>query len=96
MACKQNKEVVAGLIRGALEGEVDLKSIETPVLFLVGEEDVLTPIYLHQRMHQKTKNSKISVIKGGHASLYEFPENIDMHIIPFLKDQSNQLPEHSL
>lgn len=87
-AAAQNKEAIAGLIRGALSGKVELEKIESPVLYLVGEEDVLTPFSLHERMGHKTKKSVVKKIAGGHASLYEYPENIENFVVPYLIEPS--------
>ena len=83
-ASSQNKDAIAGLIRGALSGYVELEKIKSPVLYLVGEEDILTPYDLHKRMCQKTKISDVKKISGGHASLYEYPENMEKFVVPYL------------
>lgn len=86
-ACSRNKEAMAGLMRGALSGAINVGDIKTPVLYLVGEEDVLTPPFLHKQMAAQTKGSTLKSIRGGHASLYEYPENIKDFVIPYLREE---------
>mgnify|MGYP006080786823 CR=1 FL=1 len=84
-ACLKNKDAMAGLMRGALSGTIDIESIESPVLYLVGEEDVLTPLFLHKQMAAVTKDAHLELIRGGHASLYEYPDNIQRYDLPYLQ-----------
>jgi hypothetical protein len=37
-------------------------------------------------MGQKTKISQVKKIAGGHASLYEYPENMDNFVVPYLME----------
>jgi len=51
-----------------------LPEITIPVLFLVGEEDEITPPEASELMHQKIKNSTIHIIpQAGHLSNLENP-----------------------
>ncbi|GAB4017037.1 MAG: pyrimidine utilization protein D [Bdellovibrio sp.] len=77
--------VIEALIDGAMEGEVNLSEIEVPVLFVCGEEDVLTPPYLHQQMEKKVEQSDLIIIEGGHASVYENPSVVAEKILPRLE-----------
>lgn len=77
--------VVRGLILGAMETSIDLTEISCPVLFIAGREDVLTPVFIHEKMLTKTKNAELKVAPGGHASLIERPGIMDTHIVPWLE-----------
>lgn len=77
--------VVESLIRGTLIGEIDVSEIETPTLFLVGDEDLLTPKSYHDSMAARMKNAKVIEVSGGHASLLEYPSSFETDVLPFLK-----------
>ncbi|MFT6603920.1 MAG: 3-oxoadipate enol-lactonase, partial [Bacteriovoracaceae bacterium] len=77
---------IIGLIKGALSGSVELSKIYTRTLFLVGEEDLLTPPSLLQALSREVSGSRLKIIPGGHASIIENPESIKREILPFLKE----------
>jgi|GEM_PF-451692 len=77
----ENPRVVERLIESSLDGHINLEKIVTPVLYAVGEEDVLTPISLHQKMKARTRGSDLVVIRGGHASILEYPASISEIIL---------------
>lgn len=77
---------IVGLLKGALEGEVDLRKITARTLFIVGDEDLLTPMSLQRKMAEQVKNSFLLEVRGGHASLIEHPENVKESILPFIKE----------
>lgn len=77
--------VIEALIDGAMEGEINLSDIEVPVLFVCGEEDVLTPPYLHQQMEKMVDQSDLIIVEGGHASVYENPSVVAEKILPRLE-----------
>lgn len=65
------------LIESALLDEaVDLTKIEVPVDFFVGEEDILTTRELHLEMATRCRQSSLGYLRGGHASVLEYPQNI--------------------
>jgi 3-oxoadipate enol-lactonase len=75
---------IEGLLKGALTGTVDLSKIKANTLFVVGEEDLLTPPSSHHRLAKQVENSRVEVVPGGHASIIENPESIKKVILPFL------------
>ncbi|PIP96408.1 MAG: hypothetical protein COV37_12840 [Bdellovibrio sp. CG11_big_fil_rev_8_21_14_0_20_39_38] len=77
--------VIEALIDGSMQGEIALEEIKVPVLFVCGEEDVLTPPYMHQQMEMRVKNSDLIMIKGAHASVLENPLELTTQVIPRLK-----------
>lgn len=79
-------ETTASLIRGAMDGEIELEKISTKTLILVGEEDLLTPFALHMAMVKRMPEARLEIIKGGHASLLEFPDAIEEFVLPFMKE----------
>jgi len=40
---------------------------------VVGREDLLTPVFIHEKMVTKIKNAQLIVVDGGHASVLERP-----------------------
>lgn len=66
------------LIKSALlEEEINLAKLKCPVSFFVGEEDILTPKNLHEEMQAQCQDATLGVLRGGHASVLEFPENLN-------------------
>lgn len=94
----ENPKVVERLIESALEGHVDLSRISAPVLYVAGEKDVLTPPSSHIEMQNRTKYSSLTIVRGGHASVLEFPDVIQSRILPAYKEllQKSQTPELSV
>ncbi len=77
-----DEQALLGLLDGALEDEeIHLDQIEAPILLFVGEEDVLTPPFLHQKMAKKISLENPIVIPGGHASLIEHPDSFKKFIL---------------
>lgn len=79
-----SSDAVFGLILGAMEGDIDVAQITCPLFFLVGNEDLLTPPFLQQKMHQRQPKSLLKIVSGGHALLIERPVLIDTEIIPWI------------
>lgn len=85
-ANKEKSEVIEALIDGALAGDIHLEDESTPTLMLAGDEDLLTPVSLHQKMISYYRDGKFEIVKGGHASLLEYPESIKERVIPYMKE----------
>ena len=77
--------VAKNLILGAIDPEIDISTITAPVLLIVGEEDLLTPVFLMQKTLAKLKNGKLIIVEGGHASMIERPTIMDKTIIPWIQ-----------
>lgn len=61
-----------------------LPEITIPVLFLVGEEDKITPPQASELMHEKIKNSTMHIIShAGHLSNLENPGEFNEHLKTF-------------
>lgn len=77
--------VVRGLILGAMETTIEVSEINCPILYVVGQEDVLTPAFIHEKMQLKSKQAQLKIAPGGHASLIERPGIMETHIVPWLE-----------
>jgi pimeloyl-ACP methyl ester carboxylesterase len=56
-----------------------------PILFLVGEEDAVTPPHIIERCHQAVPGSQLTVIKdSGHSTYFEQPEAFNDAVMSFL------------
>lgn len=63
-----------------------LADIGCPTLLVAGEEDALTPVELHRRMHEAIAGSRLEIITGaGHVSSLEQPEAFNQVLHAFLK-----------
>jgi len=63
-----------------------LARIDVPTLLVVGEEDALTPVALHERMRQQIRGARLAVIPhAGHLSNLERPEAFNETLGAFLQ-----------
>ncbi len=76
--------VVRSLIDGALQTNIDLSKLNVKTLLVVGREDLLTPIFIHEKMIKKIKNGQLMVVEGGHASVIERPSIMVKSVLPWL------------
>lgn len=61
-----------------------LAVIDKPILFIVGDHDLITPV-AQFLMFRKLKNNEVFIVKGGsHVPQIEFPEIINSKILSFL------------
>jgi 3-oxoadipate enol-lactonase len=61
-----------------------LDRIGVPTLVLAGEEDILIPVRLSQRLHAGITGAEWKTTKGGHACLWEHPAEFNKALIEFL------------
>lgn len=88
--------VIEGLITGAMEDHIiALEDIEAPVLLCVGEEDLLTPPFKHQKMVKMLAKGSLKVVPGGHASLLEYPQSLKTAVLPWLLEIKKLVEEES-
>lgn len=85
-ANESDLKVIDSLISGAMQTDISLKDEKTPTLLLAGDEDLLTPIKTHKEILQNYHNGTFIEIKGGHASLLEYPENVKNVALPFMEN----------
>jgi len=58
-----------------------------PVLFVVGEHDVICPPALIAVMHRAVPGSRLQVIPGaGHSAYFEAPRSFNQHVLRFLAE----------
>jgi 3-oxoadipate enol-lactonase len=65
-----------------------LAPLTVPTLVLAGEEDILIPVRLSQRLHDAIPGSRWATVPGGHACLWESPEPFNGAILDFLATAS--------
>jgi 3-oxoadipate enol-lactonase len=80
MMLKMSPDGLAQVQRGMAEradSTPTLKTIDVPVLVLVGEEDALTPVADGEFMRQSVPKGQLRVIaKAGHFAIWEQPEEV--------------------
>ena len=55
-----------------------------PTLVLAGEEDILIPVRLSQRLHAAIPGAAWKTTPGGHACLWETPEPFNAAFLAFI------------
>lgn len=65
-----------------------LKDIDVPTLVLAGEEDILIPVRLSERLHGVLPGSEWATVPGGHACLWEFPAPFNSAYLDFVRKHS--------
>ncbi len=75
---KKDKEIAEYLISNALikEDYIDSNKISCPLILFSGEEDYLTPFDKHQLIAKDVPQAKAYKLKGGHACILEYPQNM--------------------
>lgn len=64
-----------------------LGGIRTPTLVLAGEEDILIPTALSERLCTAVPGSEWATTEGGHACLWEHPGAFNRAVLDFLRRQ---------
>jgi 3-oxoadipate enol-lactonase len=54
------------------------------VLVLAGKTDILIPVVLSRELSEKVEGSQFLTVKGGHACMWEFPDDFNKTIVQFL------------
>ena len=63
-----------------------LSQINKPTLIIGGSQDMLTPPWFQQYLHEKIENSTLKIIEGaGHLSMTEKPEKFNTILLEFLE-----------
>lgn len=65
-----------------------LGDIDVPTLVLAGEEDILIPVRLSQRLHEALPGSDWATVPGGHACLWEAPDPFNSTFLDFVRKNS--------
>jgi pimeloyl-ACP methyl ester carboxylesterase len=61
-----------------------LGAVTCPVLTLAGEGDLIIYPKLSRRLHDELPNSTWAETKGGHACLWEYPDEFNANVLRFL------------
>ena len=78
------RESFVKIVNEHLDGE--LKNIQAPTLFVFGENDGETPLYMARRLNRGVKGSGLAVMKNcGHFCFSEQPERFNIIAEEFLK-----------
>nr|WTB29879.1 alpha/beta hydrolase [Streptomyces sp. NBC_00830] len=64
-----------------------LGEIAVPTLVQAGEEDIIIPVSLSQDLHTRVAGAEWRTTRGGHACLWEFPEEFNVALLDFLGRQ---------
>jgi len=67
-----------------------LGSIKTPTLVLAGEQDILIPVALSRQLHKAIPGSEWATTAGGHACIWEHPDEFNRCVIDFLSRHRRQ------
>ncbi len=67
-----------------------LSQLMMPTLVLAGEEDILIPVRLSQRLHQAIDGSTWATVPGGHACLWESPEPFNSTFIDYIRSTTSR------
>ena len=62
-----------------------LSQITTPALVLAGDSDILIPVSLSRRLHEGVPGSQWATAKGGHACLWEYPDEFNQAFLKFVQ-----------
>jgi pimeloyl-ACP methyl ester carboxylesterase len=63
-----------------------LPEVRVPTLITAGTHDLLTPVAVAERMHQRIPGSELYVVEGGtHYTVAEFPEALNARIAAFFE-----------
>lgn len=84
-AASLENHVVSGLLLGGMQTSINISEIYCPILFVAGEEDLLTPPFLHKKMTALARNAEFKMAQGGHAGLIERPAIMEKQIIPWIE-----------
>jgi 3-oxoadipate enol-lactonase len=64
-----------------------LGAIAVPTLVQAGEEDTLIPVALSRELHALVAGAEWCTTRGGHACMWEFPEEFNVALLDFLSRQ---------
>ncbi len=61
-----------------------LAEIQVPTLVLAGEEDILIPVRLSERLAEGISGARFATTRGGHATCWEHPAEFNRSVLDFL------------
>lgn len=62
-----------------------LNEIKVPTLVLAGEQDILIPVSLSQKLHELVPGSRWKMVIGGHGCMWEYPDSFNAAFLEFLQ-----------
>ena len=62
-----------------------LQEIKVPTLVIAGEQDILVPVSLSQRLHELILGSLWTTVPGGHGCIWEYPNSFNKAFLAFLQ-----------
>jgi 3-oxoadipate enol-lactonase len=72
---------------GPSPSPADVASLQIPILFLAGEEDVLVPPSVMEHVHEAIPSSALKLVPGaGHSVYFEAPDSFNEIVLGFLSD----------
>ena len=66
-----------------------LAGIHVPTLVLVGVEDILIPVSLSRTLHEAVPSSEWATVPGGHACLWENPDEFNTTLVDFVRSHAH-------
>lgn len=91
---RMNLEVFLALFEELMkyDGESVLEKIESPVLIISGERDLVTPIQFQHHFREKIKHSEFVLVPyGSHCTQLDFPDYTNLKIEKFFTSLSTTL-----
>jgi 3-oxoadipate enol-lactonase len=71
---------------GSAPSPADMEKLGVPILFLVGQEDVLYPPDVIRMVHEAIPGSKLAVVPdAGHSVYFESPDVFNHEVLSFLR-----------
>jgi 3-oxoadipate enol-lactonase len=71
---------------GSTPSPADMEKLDVPILFLVGQEDVLYPPDVIRSVHEAIPHSKLVVVPdAGHSVYFESPDVFNHEVLGFLR-----------
>lgn len=65
-----------------------LRDLDVPVLLIVGEKDITTPVWASEMLHEWLPDSEIVIVKGaGHLVIVDHPDEFNQHMLAFLSGE---------
>ncbi len=73
-----------------IAGHDVLSRVKVPVLILVGKQDLITPVKLHEEMASLIPQCSLNIIEAcGHLSPLEQPDQVSEHIIKWFETEQH-------
>lgn len=71
-----------------LNGEAAIERVQCPALFVLGEQDQMTPPKAAKALIAKARNASVVMLPGGHHQMTETPEPMLKALVEFLKPEA--------